>query len=723
MALLALTFGAQGAPVSDATARLAAGSWAVSDASLGVPHGNSVGKARAYSVDGTNGFYAVSLEGGGTLFLAADDEMDPVLAFTASADVDLSEKSPLRNLLNRDIAARRRKIAAESESQAVPRPRVSFAAKPAAASVVAPVAGTSESRAKKLWAAFTESASSQAGGGRVRFAATADPRKSIAVSDMRVEPFLTSKWSQQRDKLGNLCYNYYTPSNYPCGCVATAAGQILYYWKWPQGSLPKFTGNCTVDNTPVTLESHGDSRLYDWDSMVGVPDNTTTDAGRQAIGALLYDLGVAFKANYAKAGTGAFEFDVPGPLREHFGFASAYTYTVNGTGTRASGLHKASVRQRAILANLDARRPVELYIVSTTAGGHAVVADGYGYVNISDEEVEFTHINMGWAGADDMWYNLPVIQTEETGSQAGQTGGYTFEYLEGATFNIHPTETGDLLTGRITNDEGPFPGALVSVYAHGSLGTPIATTNSDEHGIYCFVLPGGAAYDIVATTPDGRRSEMLEGVALRATVADTTTYVTQDESGIGNSWGNDIELLDPRIRIVVGVTTNEYTTLDRAIVGARAIAASSGGIPELEILRDVDLMSDTTIDFNCVIRAASGDESSMLVNRPSGATITVASGSALLASNCVFEATGRIPLVAAAGGRVYVGPGFAAERVAAEDAAGFNVVGFVTSDIAVECLAATIVGSAFGRATTDDPTALSNSVGRLYVLRGRRRLD
>ena len=52
MALLALTFVAQGAPVSDATARLAAGSWAVSDASLGVPHGKSVGEARAYSVAG-----------------------------------------------------------------------------------------------------------------------------------------------------------------------------------------------------------------------------------------------------------------------------------------------------------------------------------------------------------------------------------------------------------------------------------------------------------------------------------------------------------------------------------------------------------------------------------------------------------------------------------------------------------------------------------------------
>lgn len=714
MALLALTFVAQGAPVSDATARLAAGSWAVSDASLGVPHGKSVGEARAYSVDGTNGFYAVSLEGGGTLFLAADDEIDPVLGFTAAAEVDLSEESPLRNLLSRDIAARRGKLAAEAR-QTAPTPRFYLSATPAADSAAAP----SGSRAKKLWAAFTagsQETSGQSEGGRLKFGATAAPRKSIAVSDMRVEPLLASKWSQQKDKFDNNCYNYYTPNNYPCGCVATAAGQILYYWKCPQGDMPKFSGDCKVDGVSTKLDSHGDSRLYDWDAMVGVPDDSTPESGRQAIGALLYDLGVAFKAEYSKSGTGALEADVAGPLREHFGLASAYTYSSRSKATLASSLHTAPTRQRVILANLDAKRPVELYIVSEAAGGHAVVADGYGYVTIAGVEVEFTHLNMGWAGTDDMWYNLPTIQTKESGAQSGQSGGYTFEYLIAATFNMHPTETGDLLTGRITDGEGAFPGVTVSVYKHGSPDAPVAVTNSDEHGIYSFTLPGGAEYDIAAAAPDGRRKGVIEGVQLKATtVSDTTTYVTASPSDIGNSWGNDLALVYPCVRIVTGVETNEYTTLDGAIDGARAIAASTGGVPEMEILRDAELRADATVDFDCILRAASGDESSMQVDRPNGAAITVAAGASLLASNCVFEATGRVPLVAEAGGKVYVGPGFAAERVATVDAAGFNIVGFVTTDIAVECSAATEEGFAFGKATTDDPEALGNSVAMLYA--------
>lgn len=700
MALLALAFAAQGAPVSDATARFAAGSWALSDASLGVPHGISVSEARAYDVDGTNGFYAVSLEGGGTLFLSADDEIDPVLAFTAAADVDLSEKSPLRNLLGHDIVARRRKLAAEAK----------FAATSGGSSVAA-----SSSRAKKLWSAFTgssQASSGQSGGGRFF---TASPRKSMAFSDMRVEPLLTTKWSQQRDKFSNLCYNYYTPNNYPCGCVATASGQILYYWKCPQGSLPKFSGDCIVDKVPTTLESHGDSRQYDWDAMAEVSSHTTSLKGRQAIGALLYDLGVAFKADYSDDGTGAYEMDVTGPLREHFGLASAYTYS--SRNAKAYSLHHEATRQRAILANLDAKRPVELYIMSTAVGGHAVVADGYGYVNISGEDIEFTHINMGWAGTDDMWYNLPVLQTEEAGSQAGQSGGYTFEYLVAATFNIHPTETGDLLTGRIVDDDGlPIENASVAVYPHGSAASPVAVTNSNAHGIYSFTLPGGAKYDIVAVTPDGRKSGMLEGVLLKATtVSDTTTFLTSDANDIGNSWGNDIALLDPRARIVTGVVTNAYTTLDMAIADARDIAGLTGVTPEIEILRDISLNSDATIDFDCVIRAATGDESSTLVNLPSGAKLTVAAGVELYASNCVFEATEyAYPISVAAGGKVFVGPGFSG-RVSTADADGFNVIGHVTSDIVVDCLSATVAGQVFGHATTDDFLALSNSVAQVYA--------
>ena len=52
-----VAFAAGAATVSIDTAKRAAGSWAISDASLGVPHGPTVSGATAYDVDGTTGFF------------------------------------------------------------------------------------------------------------------------------------------------------------------------------------------------------------------------------------------------------------------------------------------------------------------------------------------------------------------------------------------------------------------------------------------------------------------------------------------------------------------------------------------------------------------------------------------------------------------------------------------------------------------------------------------
>ena len=56
------------------------------------------------------------------------------------------------------------------------------------------------------------------------------------------------------------------------------------------------------------------------------------------------------------------------------------------------GLHELALRKRIIYANLDAGYPVCLGIRGS-AGGHAIVADGYGYYNGSI----YTHLNLGWS--------------------------------------------------------------------------------------------------------------------------------------------------------------------------------------------------------------------------------------------------------------------------------------------------------------------------------------
>ena len=606
LSILAFAYCAGATPVSVDTARLAAGSWALSDASLGVPHGTTVGDATPYDVDGTVGFYSISLDGGGTVFLAADDEIDPILAFTAATNVDLTGESPLLNLLTRDVRMRRGLLEAP-QAKASSSALLAASGTSASSAWAAGVSAEGE-RAKKLWEAFTSAAAAspeKPSGGRVLLGATASPRETLASSDIRVEPILTTKWSQTTDKAGRKCYNYYTPNNYPCGCVATATGQILNRWKYPTEELPQFSNSCVVDNVTTTLDSSGPPRVYNWDAMVDRPGLSTSEASRQAIGALLSDLGISFGADYSEEGTGAFEWDVPRPVREHFKYASAYTYS----GRTALALHTAPVRQRAILANLDAKRPVELYIMSNRAGGHAVVADGYGYVTIAGEEVEFTHVNMGWAGTDDMWYNLPVVQTKEAGSQGGQTGGYTFESLSGVTFNIHPTETGDLLTGRIIDDGDPVEGATVSVYAVGGT-DPIASTTSDARGIYSFTLPGGTSYDVRASLTEGSKTKTgsADDVFLKATKVTAADYTTYKDDDIGNSWGNDIDIAIPYVRVVAGDETSLYNNLDAAL----NVAAEMDD-PVVEVFGPVKLRKPVTITTNMTIRVVADSTSTRIV--------------------------------------------------------------------------------------------------------------
>lgn len=579
--LLVLATSALAAPVSVDTVKLAAGSWALSDAALGVQHGSSVRDAAAYDVDGKPGFYAVALEGGGTLFLAADDEMGPVIAFTESSNPDLSHGSYLRMMLEKDIAARRGIISVSAASQSV-----KSVASPGA-SAVSPVPAVSP--AKRLWSALVPS---QTATNPKLTMASATPRGTDAISDMRVEPMVKSQWSQTTAG-GGKCYNYYTPDNDPCGCTATAAAQIMRYYSYPDHPLPAITNACGVDGVTTSLASVGDSRIYDWASMKLVPKSFATETEREAIGRLTYDIGVAVYSSYTASGTGADPQSLGELYQDAYDYASGVMYwNETGWDKGIGGLHTREMRNKIIYANLDAGRPVQLAIYFS---GHSVVCDGYGFVTIGDVETEFAHINMGWAGTDDMWYNIPEIDAASSGAHVGDSGT-VFEYMGGAQFNIHPTETGDILSGRVVDDGDPVSGATVTAYAAGS-SVPLASTTTDAHGIYSFALPGNAAYDIGAASPDGKKSGSADGVYLQATVEDVGgafTHNVTKESCVGNSWGNDIDIVVPHVRIV---GDKAYSNLNAALA-----AASEMDNPVVEVFGPARLKAPVTITTNIAIR-------------------------------------------------------------------------------------------------------------------------
>ena len=328
-----------------------------------------------------------------------------------------------------------------------------------------------------------------------------------------------------------------------------------------------------------------------------IPKNSATETEREAIGRLTYDVGVAVYSSYTSSGTGADPQKLGELYQDTYDYASGIMYwNKTGWDTGKGGLHVREMRNKIIYANLDVGRPVQLAIYFS---GHSVVCDGYGFVTIGGEETEFAHINMGWAGTDDMWYNIPEIDAANSGAHAGDSG-MTFEYMGGAQFNIHPTEKGDLLTGRVVDDGNPVENATVSVYKAGE-STPIASMQTDVHGIYGFCLEGGKTYNVRAVSADGMKSGAADGVFLQATVEDSSgdfVHNVTKESSVGNSWGNDIDIVIPHVRIV---GESDYPNLSAALEAAAAMEN-----PVIEIFGPTTVKHPVTITTNVTIRTVPG---------------------------------------------------------------------------------------------------------------------
>jgi hypothetical protein len=350
-------------------------------------------------------------------------------------------------------------------------------------------------------------------------------------SDLRVAPLVESRWGQDYEGT-ELCYNYYTAfysptlNYYPSGCVATAMAQIMRHHTWPQGSVDStqlFEIHVDGQKRTTSLRgSDGNGAPYDWGSMVLAPDDSTPESQRQAIGALTHDAGVAVKTFYALSGSGANNRDVHTALTNTFGFGNArYAYNNYPSYTIPS-----PNLNNMINPNLDARFPVLLgiidpEIIAPKIIGHEVVVDGYGYNNATI----YHHLNLGWTGTADAWYNLPTVSA----------GIYNFNSAIQCIYNVFPQGSGEIISGRVLDDWGePVPGATIT--ATGTASPAI----SDSRGIYALAkIPSASTYTITA---------IKDGYVFFPQTVGTGTSV-DGNIGTGNLWGIDFVHNSPGISL------------------------------------------------------------------------------------------------------------------------------------------------------------------------------
>lgn len=209
-----------------------------------------------------------------------------------------------------------------------------------------------------------------------------------------VLPLLSTVWDQ------NAPYNELCPvaqggpgGHAYAGCVATAMGQIMRYWRHPEHG----TGSHTYVNTDTnitcfdTLSANFAAATYDYSLMPASITTSSPDSQRLAVATLLLHCGISVNMGYNYTGSGAYSANVPNAMFTYFG----YPLSLRIKRDEFPGNWEMLIKQE-----LDSLRPVQYS--GQGSGGHAFVCDGY-------DDQDFFHFNWGWSGSHNGYYQLSSL--------------------------------------------------------------------------------------------------------------------------------------------------------------------------------------------------------------------------------------------------------------------------------------------------------------------------
>lgn len=361
------------------------------------------------------------------------------------------------------------------------------------------------------------------------------------VKDLRVAPLVSSKWSVG-DFGGAKAFNLYTPKNYSCGCGITAYAQIMRFWRAPDAVAAK-SFQCWLDGVPEVHSTRGGA--YSWDEMPLTGEECVNDAQREALGHLAFDLGVASHVSWANAKY-SYSYGVlsVAALQDYFGYAFARTFM---RGVSGKNFLKDDDYRNALLASLDAGMPAVVGIRTIDNQGHQVVVDGYGFDAAGNL---LCHLNFGWNGAADNWYNL----MENAFAAGDGIDEFVFSQIDEIAYNIHPSKKGDVISGRVLDKSGkPVKHIPVRLEMPGKASS-LAETVTDENGIYSFRFTEKGKYKVSADDAALGHAERTFSISkdgasvalspsLDFSVQFTSFALYANALGtVGNRWGEDLVL-------------------------------------------------------------------------------------------------------------------------------------------------------------------------------------
>src|SRR5580698_4814563 len=153
-----------------------------------------------------------------------------------------------------------------------------------------------------------------------------------------VKPLLNCTWDQEP------YYNAMCPVDCPCGCVATAMGQIMKFWGYPAQGTGSYSYK---DGKYGKLSANFGATTYSWSSMPN-----TINSSNNPIATLLFQIGVSVAMQYSPSGSGAWvlQSDNPGgPCAQQ-----AYVQYFGYYASSIKGANKSNYTKKAWINLLEA---------------------------------------------------------------------------------------------------------------------------------------------------------------------------------------------------------------------------------------------------------------------------------------------------------------------------------------------------------------------------------
>ena len=324
----------------------------------------------------TNLFYIFNfLNSDGFIIVAADDRVNPILGYSSEKDFDISKApQPVLSWLNR-CNEQITRIISDDNSPIHPE-----------------------------WEEIKTG------------------KKLVKSGNLQVLPLLKTNWDQYPFYNDSCPKDPVSKSLSVTGCVATAMAQTLKFWNYPpqalgsnQYRLPGFG----------MLKADFSKSKYNWSNMAN-----SINSSNPSIALLMKDCGLAVNMQYSSIGSGAWVSGRTAPTAEYalinnFGYSNSMTSKLKDSYTDAAWIS-------LLKAEFDSSRVVIYYgYTSDLLSGHCFVADGYDANN-------FIHINWGWGGYANGYFNVSALTPSTS---------YNFSTQDGAIFGIKPATCSDGLIG------------------------------------------------------------------------------------------------------------------------------------------------------------------------------------------------------------------------------------------------------------------------------------